>query len=344
MKKIIKLFTIMLLMLSLPAFAEEKIVLKIATIAPANSPWDVELKKLTAEWTKITNGTVTVQFQNIQTLGGEKVAIQKMRSARPGQKAPLDGAILSSIGLHEVAPGAKIFTLSIPFLIRTQEELELVIKNYGRNFEAEYEKQGLQLLAWTNAGWIRFYTKESYNDLAGLKRLKVACSGFDSPILSNTLKVAGFNVEDIPTAKLATSLKSNSGVSAIFSIPMLHYLQGYNKSTPYGLDTRMAPVMAGLVLSTESWNRIPQKYHAQMKAAMAKTIEKLNAELEVFDDQYTQYMVDKGMTIIKLNQAQEAEWDKTLTADMQRASKAYPDMLNMVLYDKIKSLLENLRK
>ena len=58
-------------------FAEETITLKIATVAPANSPWDVELKKLASEWTKITNETVRIQFQNMTALGGEKAGIQK---------------------------------------------------------------------------------------------------------------------------------------------------------------------------------------------------------------------------------------------------------------------------
>lgn len=328
---------------SFSLFAQEKIVLKIGTIAPANSPWDVELKKLAAEWSKITNGTVSIQFQNITTLGGEKAAIQKMRSARPGQRAPLDGAVLSSIGLHESAPSAKVFTLSCPFLIRTQEELEEVIKNFGSSIEAEYKKAGLELLAWTNAGWIRFFTKDSYSDLAGLKRLKIACSGFDSPVLSNALKIAGFTIEDMKSEKVSQSLKSASGVNGIFSVPMLIYLDGNYKNINYALATRLCPVMAGLVLSSNSWSKIPSKYHAEMKAALQRTVARLNSELEVFDVQYTDLMKSKGVKQIELTQAQTEQWNQILTADMRRASNAYPDMFNLKLYDDIQKLLEKMR-
>ena len=32
----------------------EEIVLKIATVAPSRSPWDIELKKVAEEWNRIT--------------------------------------------------------------------------------------------------------------------------------------------------------------------------------------------------------------------------------------------------------------------------------------------------
>ena len=63
MKKFLKLMIAVIAMQGAFLFADEQITLKIATVAPANSPWDVELRKLASEWTKITNGAVRIQFQ-----------------------------------------------------------------------------------------------------------------------------------------------------------------------------------------------------------------------------------------------------------------------------------------
>lgn len=343
MKKFFALTAAFLMVQGAFLFAEETITLKIGTVAPPNSPWDIELKKLASEWTKITAGTVRVQFKNMTALGGEKAAIQKMTARRPGQRAPLDGAIFTSVGLHELAPKARIYTLCIPFLIRTQEELDFVLEKFGGEVAAEYEKVGVRLLAWSNVGWIRFYTKNSYSDVAGLKKQKIASSGFDSSALSNALKVAGFTMVDIPVSRVSQSLKTGTA-EGIYTVPLAACLSGDFKAVKYGLDTRICPVMAGLVMSKESWDLIPEKYHSQMEASLERMVEKLNAELERYDVEYTDRMKKQGLQLITLTPEQVQDWDKTLTEDMLRASTAYPDVFNLTLYSNIKTELEKKRQ
>ena len=135
-------------------FAQQKIVLKIANSAPARTPWDIELKKLAQEWNKITKGLVSVRFMDMTVLGGEKAGVVKMKPSRPGQRPQIDGAILTPVGLNELAPNAKIFTLSLPFLIQSQEELDLVLSKYGYAFESEIQKNGCKLITWSNVGWL----------------------------------------------------------------------------------------------------------------------------------------------------------------------------------------------
>lgn len=341
-KKIFLIFTIVALSFSL--FAQERIVLKIASVAPARSPWDVELRKLAAEWQRITNGEVILRFHDMTTLGGEKAGIQKLKSPRPGQKAPIDGAIFSSMGLNELSQEARIFTLSIPFLIRSQNELDVVIKKFGPEIENSYSKLGYKLLAWTNAGWITFYTQPEFKSLNELKQIKIACSGFDSPVLSNCLKIAGFNVEDIPSSKLQQSLKSRSGVQGFFSVPMLAYVTGMHRDVSHGLGLRLCPVMAGFVMSSEAWARIPEKYKPAMQQALDRTIKKLNAALDDFDVEYTKKLEDSGVKIFRPTSAQENEWNRELIQDMRKAAVAYPEAVSEERYEKILKLLESYRK
>ncbi|PIE97739.1 MAG: TRAP transporter substrate-binding protein DctP [Treponema sp.] len=344
--KLLKITSVLMLVFFVtnPFFAEERVVLKIASAVPSRSPWEIELKKLAVEWSKITNGQVTMRFTNMQSIGGEKAGIQKMKSPRPGQKAPFDGAVFSSIGLHELVPEAHVFTLSAPFLIREQGELEYVLKKLDSEIKSKFEARDVKLLAWTNAGWVTFYTKDSYSSLKGLKKLKIACSGFDSPILSNSFKVAGFTIEDIPSNKLSQSLKSKSGVNGFFAVPLLTYMSGLNRDINYGLGARICPVMGGLVISTDAWNRIPEKYKPEMKRALDKVIKKLNNDLEAFDVEYTNRLKKAGMKIIPLSPAQTKSWASELTADMIKASEAYPDAMNKKMYEDIIRLLEIYRK
>ena len=324
-------------------FAQQKIVLKIANSAPARTPWDIELKKLAQEWNKITNGLVSVRFMDMTVLGGEKAGVVKMKPSRPGQRPQIDGAILTPVGLNELAPNAKIFTLSLPFLIQSQEELDLVLSKYGYAFESEIQKNGCKLITWSNVGWLSFYTKDSYSSLDELKKIKMICSN-DTKDFIDVLNISGFNVLPVTPAKFTQELKTSSGARSFTSVSILTYTLRLYKDVSYLLDARLCPVMAGFVMADESWALIPEQYKPAMLEAMNKTTKKLNAALENMEKEYIKQMQQDGLKIISLSPQQRKEWTKEFHADMQKVQKTIPGLLNAEIYEKITKQLEAFRK
>lgn len=324
-------------------FAQQKIVLKIANSAPARTPWDIELKKLAQEWNKITNGLVSVRFMDMTVLGGEKAGVVKMKPSRPGQRPQIDGAILTPVGLNELAPNAKIFTLSLPFLIQSQEELDLVLSKYGYAFESEIQKNGCKLITWSNVGWLSFYTKDSYSSLDELKKIKMLCSN-DTKDFIDVLNISGFNVLPVAPAKFTQELKTSSGARSFTSVSILTYTLRLYKDVSYLLDARLCPVMAGFVMADESWALIPEQYKPAMLEAMNKTTKKLNAALENMEKEYIKQMQQDGLKIISLSPQQRKEWTKEFHADMQKVQKTIPSLINSEIYEKITKQLEALRK
>lgn len=324
-------------------FAQQKIVLKIANSAPARTPWDIELKKLAQEWNKITNGLVSVRFMDMTVLGGEKAGVVKMKPSRPGQRPQIDGAILTPVGLNELAPNAKIFTLSLPFLIQSQEELDLVLSKYGYAFESEIQKNGCKLITWSNVGWLSFYTKDSYSSLDELKKIKMLCSN-DTKDFIDVLNISGFNVLPVAPAKFTQELKTSSGARSFTSVSILTYTLRLYKDVSYLLDARLCPVMAGFVMADESWALIPEQYKPAMLEAMNKTTKKLNAALENMEKEYIKQMQQDGLKIISLSPQQRKEWTKEFHADMQKVQKTIPSLINSEIYEKITKQLEAFRK
>ena len=341
-KKILAISLILgLAVASMPAQA--KIQLKIASIAPSRSPWDVEQRALAQEWSEITNGAVTVMFYDTTSLGGEKGVIQKFRSVRPGQKAPLDGAIFSTIGLHELAPAASIYTLSLPFLIQNQKELDLVLDTYGDRLKSDYRKAGFEMIAWTNVGWLSFYTKEPFKNLSELKKIKIASAGLDSPILGNSFRAAGFTIEDISQAKILQSLKSTGGVHGFFGVHMFAYVTGMSKNVNYALDTKLCPVLAGLVLSNEAWAKIPAQYKPAMIAAVDRMRKRLDASLDDSDRKYMGNMTREGISAIKPTSAELTQWEAEFARDIDTVARTTPGAFDTVTYHKIQEQLQAVR-
>ncbi len=316
----------------------DSIVLKIASVAPARSPWDVELRKMAQEWNRITDGKVQLKFYDSTVLGGEKAVIQKLKSTRPGQKAPIDGALFSTIGLHELAPSAGFYTLSIPFLIQSQKELDAVLLQHGGEIEKKVEKAGCKIVAWSNVGWLSFYTKDSYKTLGELKKIKMATSGIDSPVLSDCLRISGFSVENVSANKFAQSLKQRSGPRGFFAVPLLAYAGGYYKDIEYVLDAKLCPAMAAFVISNDAWNRIPENYKKLLLESAAKTTKLLNDALEATDRDCITKMKASGKKLIVPTQAELEAWAREFNKNARDVLKASPQALNEDLFNKIQAI------
>ncbi len=61
------------------AVAAPGITIKLGSLAPAGSPWELGLKRLAAEWEKISGGTVTVKIYAGGVAGDEPDMIRKVR-------------------------------------------------------------------------------------------------------------------------------------------------------------------------------------------------------------------------------------------------------------------------
>ncbi|HNY20946.1 MAG TPA: TRAP transporter substrate-binding protein DctP [Treponemataceae bacterium] len=309
-------------------------------MAPARSPWDIEQRLLAEEWTRITNGLVTVTFFNMNSLGGEKSVIQKFRSVRAGAKAPLDGAIFTTIGLNELAPDARLFTLSIPFLITSQKDLDAALSEVGPSLISKYKAAGFEMIAWSNVGWLSFFTKKEFATLRDLKRIKIASAGIDSPVLGNSFRAAGFTIEDILSAKLLQSMKSSSGVNGFFSVHLYAYVTGLSKTINYTLDAKLCPVMAGFVISNESWARIPERYRPAMLAAANRMRAQLDQSLESSDRKYLDLMKAEGVTLVTLSPGELEKWKAEFERDLESINRSVPGAFDMEMYTKIRKLLK----
>lgn len=319
--------------------AQKRVQLKIASMAPSRSPWDIEQRALAQEWAEITNGLVSVTFYDTLSLGGEKSVIQRIRSTRPGRRAVLDGAIFSTIGLNELAPEAGIYTLSMPFLIQNQNELDTVLDKFDYDLKSAYRKVGFEVITWTNVGWFSFYTKDRYASLDDLKRIQIASAGLDSPVLGDSFRAAGFTIEDMPQDRVLQSLSSSSGVRGFFGVHLYAYVTGLSKQINFGLDAKLCPVVAGLVISTDAWSQIPDQYKPAMLAAVERMRKRLSETLEESDQRYIANMKKDGVTFINPTPAEMAQWEKSFTADIDKINRSVPGAFDMNFYRRIQEAL-----
>lgn len=321
----------------------QTITVKIASVAPARSPWDIEQKALAAEWLEITNGLVELKFYNATSMGGEIGVIQKMKSLRPGQKSPIDGAIFTNIGVYGLTPDSHALTLCMPFVFRSQEELSYVLSELNPEIETAISDVGFELLGWFNVGWANFFLKEEVRTPSELKELEMGFSGISSPGLMAAFKSAGFNMVDIAPEKMMQSIKSRNGVKVAYSIPMFAYATQYYTALPYVLDIPLNPIMSGFVISTETWDSIPDEYKPALMESVRRTEEKFITVQQQSDREYLEKMEDEGVTLIQLTQDDIDLWESTLRVDAEKMAASPNSVIDRDFYNKMISLLEEYR-
>jgi TRAP-type C4-dicarboxylate transport system substrate-binding protein len=200
------------------------------------------------------------------------------------------------------------------------------------------------MVAWTNVGWLSFYTKDKFADLRGLKQIKIASAGLDSPVLGDSFRAAGFTIEDMGADKILQSLKSSSGVRGFFGVHMYAYVTGLSKSINYALDAKLCPVLAGLVISNESWAKIPEEYKPAMLAAVERMRKRLDAALDQSDQKYIDTMKKEGVIPVAPSAKELSVWESEFANDIEKINRSTPGAFSLPLYRKIKATLDEARK
>lgn len=319
----------------------QKYTLKVASIAPGRSQWDVDQRMLAQEVSKATGGKVTIRFYDITTLGGERSVIQKMRAVRPGQKAALDGAIFTTLGISELAPKTDIVTMCIPFLFENQDEVSYVLNSYP-NMKKAIEDEGYELLGWFSVGWAQFFTKELAKTPEKMKSLRLSVGTLDSPAIGELFQIAGFNTFDVPKEKLLQSTKSSDGVQGMYSIPMYAYAAQYSKNLKYVLDVPICPIMAAFVVSRSSWDKLPAEYQKAIREISAKYEDKFVSVQEQMNAEYTEKMRQDGNVIVSLTDNELQVWKDSFAKDIEKAGTKN-SAINYKFYTDIQKLLADYR-
>lgn len=315
------------------------VTIKVASVAPARSSWDSQQRQIAKEWAEITNGEVILQFMTSDAMGGENGVVKKLKAVRPGQKAPIGGAIFTSMGLSEFAPDSNVMTLCAPFLFRNQNEVNAVLDEFTPTMQKALDEKGYVVLGWFNIGWAYFFTSEPVSTPDELKKLRLAVGGLVSPGLSNAFKSAGYLTQDVPSDKLMQSL-SNGTIQGLFTIPMYAYAAQYFKTLDNVVNVPLAPVMVGFIMNKSDWESIPEKYKPELMKSIKRAEAKFVADQKRMDAEYLMRCENGGCVI---GSQDPSVWEKSFSADLHYMYEGSNPVVNKTFYDQISAFLKKYR-
>jgi TRAP-type transport system periplasmic protein len=250
---------VLMALFSTAALPAQVITLRIAANVPANSPWDLGLQRMAAEFDRVSQGRVRVVFPLSARVATESENIRRLHLG-------YDGALLSTYGLAELYPDS--LALSLPGFVSDDAEFESVLAAVEPLIRSKLESRYV-LLALSKGGWIRYFSRSPIMYPSDLRSLRISMDPTSDRLVS-LMQSAGAKVVTGSFADFLLQINSNT-VDAIFQSPIFiatlwSFLRG---KIGYMSPFKVSPFLGAMVINKASWERIPRELMPQLESIVA---------------------------------------------------------------------------
>ncbi|MBI4511243.1 MAG: TRAP transporter substrate-binding protein DctP [Deltaproteobacteria bacterium] len=298
--------------------------LKMATLAPKGSAWAKAMEKNAKDVEEKTAGRVKFKYFFGGQQGDERDVVRKIKLSQ------LDGAAVTAVGLSLIKGDVRV--LELPFMFRTDRELDLVRDKLAKDFEKQFEDAGYVLLAWGDVGWVHLFTNVSVGGRADLAKTKM-WAWTDDIIVRSFFKRLGINGVPLGVPDVLPSLQTGL-INACYGSPLAAVaLQWYTK-IKYGTSLPVSYSIGAMVLKKETWNKLSpedQKILRETASVLGSDLMKL---VRKDNERARKAMEKSGVQFVQVPAA--------MLADIEKEGRAVWDELVGKLYSK--ELLEKVKK
>lgn len=273
--------------------------IKLATLAPTGSSFHKSLLALREAWRKASNGAVDLVVYADGKLGGEADTVGLM-----GVNS-IQAAMLTGVGLSEIEP-AVAGLQTIPMGFHDLAEVDYVGEKLQPRLAQQLEAKGFVVLFWSDAGWVRFFSKKPVAHPDDLKKLKLfSWSGSADQL--EIYRSAGFQPVSLETADILPSLQTGLIESAPMP-PVFALATQVDTRAPHMLALNWAPLVGACVIRKATWDKLPAPMREEfLKAALQAGREiKQNGRQE--SEEAVAAMKKRGLTVTDVTPELEAEW------------------------------------
>jgi len=295
----------LLLGLGALAFAADK-PLRIGTLAPKNSLYYRQLIDVAEAWKGAAgaNSKYTVYADGSQ--GGETELARRMRIGQ------LQGALLSVVGLKEIEPSISALQ-SMPLLFRTWEEVDYVREKLRPAMEKKFLEKGFVVLAWGDAGWVRFFSKEPAFKPDDYKKMKFFSWGGE-PEQQEIMKNLGYTPVPLETTDILPSIQTGM-ISVVPSTPYFAMASQIYNTANNMLEINWAPVVGALVITKKAWDEMSPAVQDVVRSAGEKAGDQIRIKARLEVEEAVEARKKRGLVVNKPSPEQMKEWN-TLAANL----------------------------
>ena len=285
---------------SLPLAAHaQAALLRIGTVVPKNSAYHQQLLELGEAWKAAQGGAAKFTVFTDGSQGGEAEIVRRMRIGQ------LQGGMVSGVGLREIEPATAVFQ-SLPLLFRSWDELDHVREKMRAGLERRIAAKGFVVIAWGDAGWVRFFSKTPALRPADFKQQKFFSWGSE-PEQQAIMKSLGYIPVPLEVGDVLPAIQTGM-IQVVPSTPYFALASQVFDSARQMLELNWGPIVGALVVTQKAWEAMSPAAQQALKAAGDKAGTAIRAQARREVDEATAAMVKRGLVVNKPNAEQLKEW------------------------------------
>ena len=275
--------------------------LRIGTLAPKNSLYHRQLMELGETWRSAQGAGSKYLVYPDGSQGGEADMVRRMRIGQ------LQGALLSVVGLREIEPSIAALQ-AMPLMFRSWEEVDYVREKMRPAMEAKFLDKGFVVLAWGDAGWVRFFSKEAALRPDDYKKMKFFAWGNELE-QQEIMKSLGYTPVPLETGDILPAIQTGM-ITAVPSTPYFALATQIYNSAPNMLDLNWAPVVGALVMTRKAWEEMTPEAQAAVREAGNKAGAQIRSKARQEVEDAVESMKKRGLVVNKPNPEQLKEWNE----------------------------------
>lgn len=282
--------------------------LRLGTLAPKNSLYHRQLMEVGEVWRSTQGGNAKFVVYPDGSQGGETELARRMRIGQ------LQGALLSVVGLREIEPSIAALQ-SMPLLFKTWDEVDYVREKMRPAMEKKFLDKGFVVLAWGDAGWVRFFSKDPAFKPDDYQKMKFFAWGGEAD-QQEIMKSMGYTPVPLETSDILPSVQTGM-INVVPSTPYFALASQVYTMAPNMLEINWAPIVGALVVTKKAWDDMSPESQAAVRAAGEKAGTQLRAKARQEVEEAVDAMKKRGLVVNKPNAEQMRAWNEL-------AEKLYP--------------------
>ena len=274
--------------------------LRIGTLAPKNSLYHRQLMEVGEAWPTAQGAGAKYLVYPDGSQGGEADKVRRMRISQ------LQGGLLSVVGLREIEPAIAALQ-NMPLMFKNWEEVDYVREKMRPGMEKKFLEKGFVVLAWGDAGWVRFFSKDAAVRPDDYKKMKFFAWGNELE-QQEIMKNLGYTPVPLETGDILPAIQTGM-INAVPSTPYFALASQVYNSAPNMLDLNWAPIVGALVITKKAWDDMTPEAQATVREAGAKAGTQIRTKARQEVDEAVDAMKKRGLVVNKPNAEQMKEWN-----------------------------------
>jgi TRAP-type C4-dicarboxylate transport system substrate-binding protein len=305
-------------------------VVKIGTLAPGDSPWGKEFKKLAADIASDTNGELELDFQWNGQAGDEVLMVQKIRAGQ------LDAAAVTALGLAQTGV-TDILLFQLPGLFNNWAKLDAARDALKDDFDRMFEAKGFTVLGWGDIGAAKTMTVgfEVHHpvDLRGKGVFFLPGDPIEPRVYST---IGGITPHSLGVAEILPGLVSGA-VTVVVAPPLVaEQLQWASHITHMNTET-LGFGIGAFIASTSRVQSLAPNLKAVMARRGRESSERLTRMVRAMDAQAFARMKANKTTYVP-TETDRSEW-KEVFVKVSRELRG--TVFSVAMFDKVVRLADN---